>query len=145
MKQRYNAYDKSLYNLIKKVDTACPKCKKLCVVNAEDHNNIRVTCIACGYFKPYTTDFPRTYYMNTNADPYFLLPLWYQARFGNEIIWAYNKEHLEILEKHISADLRERNQSDNQNSSIGSRLPKWMTSSKNRKQILRIIEKLRGK
>jgi len=83
--------------------------------------------------------------MAVNADPYFLLPLWYQSRFGNENLWAYNKEHLEIIEKHVGAELRERHNSESYNGSLGSRLPKWISSAKNRKYLLKTIKRLKEK
>lgn len=145
MKLRYNAYNKSLYAFLKRIDIECPKCLNMAIVNAEDQLNIRLTCVHCGYFRLHKNDFPRISYLGANIDPYFLLPLWYQARFGNNVLWAYNKEHLDLIEKHVAAELRERHTSENSNSSLGSRLPGWLTSAKNRKYILKKINKLKEK
>ncbi len=50
-----------------------------------------------------------------------------------------------FLENHVSAELRNREKSPMRNKSLGSRLPKWMTSKKNRNEILSGIEKLKQK
>jgi hypothetical protein len=41
--------------------------------------------------------------------------------------------------------LRERNDVEYSNKSLGSRLPKWMTSKKNREEVLKAIDKLKNK
>ena len=60
-----------------------------------------------------------------------------------EELWAYNQEHLDFLEAYVAADLRERK--PNVNSSMASRLPKWMKDRKNRKDVLKGLQRLREK
>jgi hypothetical protein len=78
-------------------------------------------------------------------DPFFHLPVWLQTEFAGEILWAYNIEHLNFLAEHVSAKLRERNRFKFRVRSIGARLPRWMTSARNREAVLREIEKLKKK
>ena len=78
-------------------------------------------------------------------DPFFHLPVWLQADFSGQTLWAYNLEHLEFLAEHVGAKLRERNTSPRMSRSIGARLPRWMTAASNREAVLKAIEKLKGK
>jgi hypothetical protein len=58
-----------------------------------------------------------------------------------------NKAHLDFLDRYVSADLRERRPHEQygwSNQSLASRLPKWLTSAKNRGEVQRSIERLRG-
>ncbi len=87
----------------------------------------------------------RNIIIGANIDPYFRLPLWLQKEMPDGLLWAYNYEHLDFLENHVSAELRNREKSPMRNKSLGSRLPKWMTSKKNRNEVLSGIEKLKRK
>jgi hypothetical protein len=78
-----------------------------------------------------------------SVDWYFRLPLWLQISCGGEVLWAYNRKHLELLENYVGAKLRERTAKGR--SSFLSRLPQWIKSAKNRDEILRAIDKLKGK
>ncbi len=78
-----------------------------------------------------------------NVDPFFKFALWLQKDLSSGLLWAYNYEHLAFLENHVSAKLRERNINEMQNKSLGSRLPKWITSKKNRAEVLNGIKKLK--
>ncbi len=81
--------------------------------------------------------------VGSNVDWYFKLPLWLEISCGGELLWAYNLEHLEMLEKYVAAKLRERTKKGR--SSFLSKLPKWIKSAKNRDEILKAIQKLKGK
>jgi hypothetical protein len=61
------------------------------------------------------------------------------------MLWAYNYDHLNFLKDHIQATLRERNAQEPSNQSLGSRLPAWMTSAKNREAVLKGIAHLQQK
>ncbi|MFD2725028.1 hypothetical protein [Hyunsoonleella rubra] len=87
----------------------------------------------------------RHFYIGGGIDPFFHLPLWLTENISGNLFWAYNIDHIEFLEKHIQAKLRERNGIKYRNKSIGSRLPKWMVSKKNRDSILKTINKLKSK
>ena len=68
------------------------------------------------------------------------LTLWYSTNFKGNSFWAYNEDHLKFLYDFINAKHRNRSQENLKNRSIGSRLPKWITSSVNRKDISKLIE-----
>jgi hypothetical protein len=89
----------------------------------------KITCIHCGFNKIYETSrIPASLWLFTTCE-------------GN-ILWFLNYQHLEMVKKHVEAFLRERNTVPNRNSSLGSRLPRWMTSKHNRRKVLKCIEKI---
>ncbi len=53
--------------------------------------------------------------------------------------------YIEFLKLHIEAKLRERNGQELANKSLGSRLPKWMNSKKNREPLLKSLTELQYK
>jgi hypothetical protein len=73
-------------------------------------------------------------------DPVFGLELWFTAPFKGETVWAYNVEHLRFLRAYLAADLRQR--TPNQNSSLTSRLPRWMKAAKNRSALVALIDEM---
>jgi hypothetical protein len=74
------------------------------------------------------------------VDPEFGLELWFTAPFRNEVVWAYNVEHLRFLRDYLAADLRER--APNRNGSLASRLPRWMKAAKHRDALVALIDEL---
>ena len=81
------------------------------------------------------------------CDPVFGLPLWLQKTFGENLFWAYNTKHLDLLEQYVGAKLRERgiNNKGTKNSLMFSRLPEFIKIAKNREAILKIIHGLQVK
>jgi Zn ribbon nucleic-acid-binding protein len=160
-----DTYEKRVYDFIKDILVVCPSCSRQAVVktlalavrNINEHE-IKVTCTHCGFnkrleekpgailFSTSTTTIPGRYLIiGGSIDPYFHLPLWLTINCCDNTIWAYNYEHLEFLKAHVEAKLRERNTQEWSNKSLGSRLPKWMTSSKNRETVLKAIAQLKAK
>lgn len=78
-----------------------------------------------------------------SVDWYFGLDLWLKTSCCGEMLWVYNRKHLDFLENYVSAKLRER--MPHRNKSLASRLPKWIKSAKNRDQVLKAIAKLKEK
>lgn len=74
-------------------------------------------------------------------EQYYNFPLWFQKEVNGNIFWAYNQDHIDYLERYIKAGLRERNSKVNYNSSLVSRLPKFVKEAKNREKLLKILEK----
>lgn len=159
---KYNAYETSLYDFVENIFVICPVCSNQGLVTAKGIKNkseIKFICTSCGHNKFYKEDQRFMGYsygsdsiitsndmiFGGNIDPFFKLQLWLQIDTAYGILWAYNYEHLTFLESHIIAGHRYRNNSDNMNRSIGSRLPKWMKSKKNRENILAIISKLKNR
>jgi len=77
------------------------------------------------------------------TDPFFGLDLWWRAPFRDEVLWAYNAEHLAFLKAYVAATVRDRE--PKQNSSLVSRLPKWIKSAKHRDDLLATITKLQAR
>lgn len=162
-KERFKAYEKTTADFLQEILVVCPNCKKQALVKSSGKINgpgeagVKIICAACGYNK-FLREVPRevlkftsgkdievrTYWMNTSVDPFFKNPLWLQKELKEGLLWAYNYEHLEYLENVIGAKHRERDLENIKNRSIGSRLPKWMLSAKNRNQILSAIKDLRS-
>lgn len=157
-----DSYQIRLENFIKDVLVECPSCSKKATVISpnfiernEKPHEIKLICSSCGYNKKLIenpdiilhqssskTITGKYLILGTSVDPYFHLPLWLKKDCCGNIFWAYNHEHLEFLKNHIESKLRERNLDEISNKSIGSRLPKWMTSKKNRETVLKIIQQL---
>lgn len=149
-----HTYRARLYDFIKDLLVVCPNCSGKALVKTGAYTfsqieatDIRVVCSACGYCKILERLHTRNQYFIVGApvDPFFHLPLWLKIEVGNQLLWAYNPEHLEFLAAHVGAKLRERNGFKYQVKSIGAKLPRWMSSKNNREQVLRAIEKLREK
>lgn len=125
----------------------CPKCQSKAVVTL--HNDeARLSCPSCGYNLAKTAK-ERTFYWDAEnpTDSYFGVNLWLQTDCVGKSLWVFNKRHLEYLESFVSAKHRQRNPNNETwtNSSLASRLPKWLKSAKNRVQILKAIEVLKVK
>lgn len=78
-----------------------------------------------------------------NRDWYFGFELWLETECCGDLLWAYNLEHLEMLEEYVSAKLRERTKKGR--NSFFSKLPQWIKSAKNRDEVLKAIRRLREK
>ncbi len=110
----------------------CLKCHK-CAKAVHQNNELAFSCLHCG----------------ANNKPWpGGVELWLQVPCCGETLWALNEQHLEFLEKFIGAGLRERRRDETfgwANRSLDSRLPRWMTSAKNREEVMRGLQRLREK
>lgn len=107
-------------------------------------DKIEVKCQNCEQEKKYDVHYTLTYANNKQAtDPYFGLQLWLQIPIGENILWAYNFEHLEYLRKYVSAKLREAVSGGKY--SLAWKLPDFIKLSKNRTKILKAINRLQLK
>ena len=110
----------------------------------EKKEKIAVKCKNCGITQDYE---PRNISQEwlfsskgKETESYFGLPLWISSNFKNYTFWAFNYEHLEYLKSYISAELRERN--NRTHWTMVEKLPVWMTSSKNRDKLIKVIKEL---
>jgi len=150
-------------DFISTVYVVCPKCKEKALVlggqpykNIQDYEDeVRFSCTTCGYAIKYanTPKFTvdansrgrnltsRVLMLNSPCDPFFGFEVWYriESKFG--LLWAYNLEHLMVIENYIADTLRIRHAVPYQNKSIGSRLPQWVKDAKNRMYLLKLITK----
>lgn len=101
---------------------------------------VKLVCASCGLseWKPEG----RAHYRFGEApfDPWFALPLWFQAEFRGHLLWAFNREHLEILRVGIESKHRDLGVPGAR--TMLNKLPKWMLLGKNREDLLRKIERL---
>lgn len=160
-----DSYQKHVYDFIKDIYVVCPSCGGQAIiitpefsVRKANEQEIKLICTKCGHNKRLQEKPDSILHSSPNKiirgkyliiggaiDPYFHLPLWLTINCCENILWAYNYEHLEFLKVHVEAKLRERNTQEMANNSLGSRLPKWMTSKKNRVIILKAINHLKAK
>jgi predicted Zn-ribbon and HTH transcriptional regulator len=104
-------------------------------------SKMKVKCPACEHEQFYETRYKVTYANNNQAtDPYFGLQLWLQLPIDDNILWAYNFEHLNYLKTYVSAKLREATSGSKY--SLAWRLPNFIKLAKNREKILKAIERL---
>lgn len=133
----------------------CNNCNQKSLIIIENFDPFiigKVICKGCGYNTIITKNDSYVicgedniiieFKINTNKSYHYNFVLWYATSFDENLLWAFNMEHLRFLKEFISAKLRERDISSMKNRSLGSRLPKWMTSKNNRSRILKLIEKL---
>lgn len=83
----------------------------------------------------------QTYNKAGIIDPIFGLPLYYQTKIKEEILWAYNKDHLIAIKDYVSSDLRERT-SHKFKMTMVEKLPQFIKNAKNREEVLKAIDKI---
>ena len=162
-----NTYEKGIYDFIEtEILVVCPKCQKKASITTGKFStiifheeNLKLVCENCGLnmrlsekpisFNTSITDLNcstgRGFTIGNGKDPFFDCELWLTKQCAENNLWAYNYEHLEFMNIHVKATLRERNNGVPNNRSLGSRLPKWISSKKNREIILKCIDELKKK
>lgn len=133
---RFRDTGETLYGLRSEVLVVCPSCGS-CARVAE----ARGVCPSCAWTAVpsedrFTTGAPR--------DPYLDLPLWLVTDVGGETLWAFNAEHLDLLQSYVSATLRER-VPERERYTLVERLPAWVKAAKNRDAVLAGIARLRAR
>lgn len=138
-----NAYQATLSDFADEVLVQCPQCDRCAIVRRGENDGTdklpRVVCAACGFHKE-SSD--RSMLLGAPCDPYFKLPLWLSAEVNGEVLWAYNRRHLALLRLFVKTKVRERNGLPMRNQSVASRLPRWITSAKNRTLVIKVIDKM---
>jgi len=143
----------------------CPGCAGCALVRdrgpAAGDRRVVLSCAACGRGDVWTPVGPEVVITSGNparfeqgsvgvgaaVDWYFHLPLWLQMPCCGETLWAWNRAHLEFMERFVSASLRERQQDPEHgwsNRSLASRLPKWISKAKNRAAVQAGLAKLKA-
>ena len=111
---------------------------------------LKMKCENCGDECEYEAHLSR-YYRNHGlvCDSIFGLPLWLQKEFRQDLFWAFNYDHLKLVEEFVQAKLRERGidpkNSYKKNSALVRRLPVFISSAGNREEILKLIHELQVK
>lgn len=162
-----NPYTVTNSDFADRIDVICPRCEqKSLVIGAdlyatmqEHEEKVSFSCGSCGYAIKYVNTpkmavyvnsrgqpkYSRILHRNAPIDPFFGFTLWYRIESNEGTLWAYNLAHLSVIEAYVAAPLRERNGLPNQNNSLASRLPKWVSAAKNRDYLLRLIGRVRKK
>lgn len=120
----------------------CHHCANIHFANSSRPIVRTAVCTNCGYSNRTDVGGLPTYsYAN---DWNRRLGLWLQTPCAGRVLWALNKDHLEFLRSFVGAHLRERrpNEYGWSNQSMAGRLPRWMTSAKNRDEVLRCVRRL---
>ncbi len=117
---------KNLPKRVKKANCKCPDC------NHQNQVEVKFDLYKKGGM-----------YNQQAKDQYFGLDFWYKTNFKNNCFWAYNLEHLNEIEEYVTAGVRKRHLGEYQ--SMIEKLPKWISSKKNREELLKTIDKLKKK
>ncbi|AYF32149.1 hypothetical protein CSH63_32860 [Micromonospora tulbaghiae] len=108
----------------------------------------RLSCLGCAYTAlweaPRLANNARAFpeFSGPN-DPYFGQPLWLSIECRGRVLWAYNAEHLDLLEAYVSAQLRERGQYMGSQTLV-ERLPAWVKEGRHRAEVRGAIGQLRA-
>ena len=136
---RYRDGGSALYDWAEpEVLVVCPRCSARAVVRASGSAR-RLTCSSCGLARE-TPDTTSSW--GEPVDPWFLLPLWLTSELRGHTVWAFNDRHLDALRSWVAADLRERTPRPGAAMSMLEKLPAWMSSAKNRDDVLAVIDRL---
>lgn len=143
--KRFQDQNKTTQDFYQEVWVVCPACTKKSIAKADyDKKQARLYCESCGYNKQVPTE-TSVLGVKENwemaAHGYFNAKLWLQHPFKNDLFYAFNGEHLNYLEQYIAAGLREHK--DRTHFTLLEKLPKFYHEAKNRKTLLKIIEKLK--
>ena len=147
----YKTIDEKLWYgpiIIYPLNAKCGQCgasldKEQRLVN-KYQSKMKVRCKVCSHEQFYQTKYKLTYSNNNQAtDPYFGLPLWLQMPVDENILWAYNYDHLGYLKNYVAAKLREAVSGGKY--SLAWKLPNFIKIAKNRDKILKAITRLAGK
>jgi hypothetical protein len=133
----------------------CAACSHLIEVTDEAGRNMgsRLVCPICAVERDWLFPRDRAHPFRYKGPhlPGFDLDLWLQVPCCGQTLWAFNEPHIDFMERFISAKLRERDLRGSRvggwgccrNSSLESRLPRWMQIGKNRETVLKSLGLLR--
>jgi hypothetical protein len=147
--QRESRWDISKPTIEDPTLVVCPKCNDKAVITPTSNERLKASCTNCGFSANQPEDNHGFYWHDENpTDGYFGYPLWLQTQCVGQSLWVFNLRHLELLESYVGVKLRQRSKDKKwgwQNSSLTSRLPKWMKEAKNREEVLKSLNFLRKK
>jgi hypothetical protein len=135
---RFKDSGESVYDFLFKSDVLveCPHCLKCAKgIKIQDANyEYSLICKNCGILTiPKSSSWSNSTFMGLN--------LWLRTSCCGNVLWGYNKDHLDFLDDYINSSLRER--IPNKNQSLASRLPEWIKTAKNRQELTKGIQRLR--
>ena len=148
---------KPLWSFAREILVHCPRCGERASVRAESPAEgglppywepRRLACLSCGFVDHWAMlwsvdgRYRIPPHFGGPDDPYFGLPLWLVTDCRGHVLWAYNAQHLDLLEAYVSARLRERAAFPG-GMTLVERLPAWIKDSKHRSDVLGGILRLR--
>lgn len=106
----------------------------------------RLTCLNCGHASKVARRTSAYSWSGLKQrDPFHRALLWLREDTRHGEVWAYNAQHLGFLKSYVAATHRTSTR-DRQwgwrNSTLASRLPKWMVTAKHRDGTLKAIRRL---
>lgn len=102
-----------------------------------------ITCHSCGEKNKFPIRWKEDRFQGTPTDPAYGLQLWLQIPCAGNVLWVYNKKHLQALNAYIASKLRERvGAMWVRKWSMFNRMPQWMKAAKNRESLLRGLRRL---
>jgi len=125
----------------------CPRCGQCANLKFEVRAtpiNRTCVCVQCGYSDRRQVRGLPAYSYGRDWRKGF--NLWLETVCCGHVLWALNEKHLDFLDHYVSAKLRERRPDEEfgwSNHSLAGRLPRWLTSAKNRTEVLRSVQRLR--
>lgn len=147
-----NPLDYRLNDFLDEFLVRCPRCDHAAVITPRRIQGMQhrasLACPSCGYSKSDSFwhsyhESPRVPIFGAPMDPYYRLPVWLQAECCGELLWAYNYRHLAYLAVFVEAKHRDGGRQARRN--LSSKLPKWMGLAKNRRRLLKGIQRLANK
>jgi hypothetical protein len=143
-----------LWEFLDEILVRCPRCgRRASVLPAPQTAGVSrrpctrrsVSCLTCSYSAhvPGPKGSRGTISLGGCSDAYFGLPLWLTTECRGHVLWAYNTEHLDLLEAFVSARLRERGPIPGTMSMV-ERLPAWIKDAKHRDDVVSAIHRLRA-
>lgn len=131
-----------IYDLVGQgVDVVCPRCERRARVAVHCPGRATLSCAGCAYVATWPGT-SRVQAWGGPIDPYFWQPLWLRAGCAGHTLWAFNRQHLDILAEYVGAGLRERGPAEHAMTMVA-RLPAWIKTAKHRAEVLKVLDRLR--
>lgn len=142
------------WDLIEEILVACPRCDGPAVVSAVEgatpenapFADRRLACGSCGSCEawPGSSGERALRWWTDGRDPYFGARLLLTTPCAGHVLWAYNQQHLDLLEGFVAASHRQRSKVRPGGGSLVQDLPPWLKSAKNRTAVLAACRRLRS-
>jgi len=148
--QKFTDKGEHLLKFMDEYAVFCPRCQKLARVAVIDiavpllFAPRRLTCVNCAYTAEWSSNSVVSRFSDEPRDWYFQQPFFYRTACCGHELWVFNRRHLEFLKDFVGAQIRSRTQGEHgwSNSSLASRLPKWISASSHRDEVLKSLAKL---
>jgi hypothetical protein len=131
----------------------CQKCGKYIRYDLAESTHPIVTkaCTNCGEpnllnlekSDPVSSQYKKINFLKNGLDPLTGKQLYFLDTFKGQAFWALNLAHLNYLIEYVAAELRERDENIYVWKTAGHTIPKFVKASKNRKTILRKLNKMK--